>query len=311
MDIITREVHKPIRNVKNFRKVVSYHKNDIWSMDLCDMTEFEDVNQHYKFILTVIDVYTRYAWAKPLKNKSAIEVKNAIESIIKESKAYPKKFYVDEGKEFYNKTLDNLRNKLKIDIYSTYGVAHSSIIERFNRSLKSLMYKQFTLNQNRVWYNILDQLVEFYNNRFHKGIENKPNEVYNNNIIIEKPDEKIIIDNSKFKINDKVRISYKRQVFDKGYLPNWTWEIFTISKILDTNPKTYILKDYNGDELKGSFYREELQLSRQPEDFYLIEKVIDEKKVRNKKQYLVKWLGYSDKFNSWISEDDFKKLKEN
>ena len=97
MEIITKEVHRPIRNVKNFRKVVSYHKNDIWSMDLCDMTEFEDVNQHYKFILTVIDVYTRYAWAKPLKNKSAIEVKNAIESIIKESKAYPKKFYVDEG----------------------------------------------------------------------------------------------------------------------------------------------------------------------------------------------------------------------
>ena len=107
------------------------------------------------------------------------------------------------------------------------------------------MYKQFTLNQNRVWYNILDQLLEFYNNRFHKGIENKPNEVYNNNLTVEKPDEKIIIDNSKFKINDKVRISYKRQVFDKGYLPNWTWEIFTISKILDANPKTYILKDYN------------------------------------------------------------------
>ena len=131
MEIITKEVHKPIRKVRKYRKVLSYHKNDIWSMDLCDMSEFQDVNQRYKYIITIIDLYTRYAWAKPLKSKSAIEVKNAIESIIKEYKAYPKQFYTDEGKEFYNKTLDDLRSKLKIELYSTYGTVKASVIERF------------------------------------------------------------------------------------------------------------------------------------------------------------------------------------
>jgi IS30 family transposase len=165
MEIITREIHRPITKPKKYRKVVSYHINNIWALDLVEMQEFKDNNNGYNYILTCIDLYSRYAWVKPLKNKTALEVKNAIESIIKEVKAYPQKFYVDEGKEFYNKTLDNLRSKLHIDIYSTYGNAKSSVIERFNRTFKSLMYKKFTLNQNRVWYDILDELLDVYNNK--------------------------------------------------------------------------------------------------------------------------------------------------
>ena len=101
----------------------------------------------------------------------------------------------------------------------------------------------------------------------------------------------------KFKIGDKVRISkYKRNVFDKGYTPNWTEELFTIDKIQYTNPITYEIKDLNNEEIKGSFYEPELLKAKQ--DVFRIDKVI--RRDYKKKQALVKWKGYSDDFNSWI-----------
>ena len=101
----------------------------------------------------------------------------------------------------------------------------------------------------------------------------------------------------RFKVGDKVRISkYKRKVFDKGYTPNWTEEIFLVDKIQSTNPITYRLKDLNNEEIQGSFYEPELLKAKQ--DVFHIEKVL--RRDYNEKQALVKWLGYSDDFNSWI-----------
>ena len=109
----------------------------------------------------------------------------------------------------------------------------------------------------------------------------------------------------KFKIGDKVRISkYKRNVFDKGYTPNWTEEVFTIDKIQYTNPITYKIRDLNNEEIKGSFYQPELLKAKQ--DVFRIDKVI--RRDYKKKQALVKWKGYSDDFNSWIPIKDLQNI---
>jgi IS30 family transposase len=137
---IASELHKPVRKIKNFRKVISRYKNNIWSLDLVEMIQFKDVNKGYNYILVIVDVYSRYCWAIPLKNKTGKDVSNAIENIIKNFNS-PEHFWTDEGKEFYNKDVDKLRDKYNINIYSTYGVAKSAIVERLNRTLKNIMYK--------------------------------------------------------------------------------------------------------------------------------------------------------------------------
>ena len=113
----------------------------------------------------------------------------------------------------------------------------------------------------------------------------------------------------KFKVGDRVRISYKRRpIFDKAYFPNWTWEIFTIVKINNTTPITYKIKDYENNEINGSFYENELQLTKQKDDIYLIENILDEKTIKKKKYYLVKWLGY--KTPTWEPSENIKNFEE-
>ena len=109
----------------------------------------------------------------------------------------------------------------------------------------------------------------------------------------------------KFRISDRVRISkYKRKLFDKGFTPNWTEEIFVINEILNTKPVTYRLVDLQGEAVTGSFYEQELQKNTQ--EIFRIEKVIRRDK---QKRALVKWSGYPDQFNSWITMSKLKKLQ--
>ena len=154
------------------------------------------------------------------------------------------------------------------------------MIERFNRTFKSLMYKKFTENQNHKYINLLDDLINTYNNNIHKSLNGlTPNIVYKNNIILD--DNKINyekLSKPKFKIGDIVRTTYKKNVFDKGYLANWTYELFKIAKIIKSNPITYKLKDLQGEYLKELFYENELKKSKQNPDEALVEKEIKKDK---------------------------------
>ena len=194
-----------------------------------------------------------------------------------------------------------------VKIYHTYSNLKAVVIERFNRSLRELMMKEFVKNNNTVWYNILPELIKKYNYRFHRTIKmapinvNKSNEkyikntVYNYNVTNKIP---------KFKINDIVRISLKRrQLFDKptGNI-KWSEELFKIYKINKSNVITYQIKDMNDEIIKGVFYEKELQLTRNTSNEYIIEKVLK----TNKNKIYVKWRGYSNKFNSWINKNDIK-----
>ena len=174
------------------------------------------------------------------------------------------------------------------------------------------MYKMFTIRNNTVYIDILDEILSSYNNSKNRSIGMTPNEARKKqnygkvylkiNAVGREIDRKI---DSKpiFKVGDTVRISkYKRKTFDKGYTPNWKEEIFVIDGILPSYPITYKIKDLEGEEIKGSFYTEELQKTDQT--VFRIEKVI--RKKGNKA--LVKWKGYPEKFNSWVSQKDLKNL---
>ena len=195
-----------------------------------------------------------------------------------------------------------------VKIYHTNSHLKSVIVERFNRSLRELMMKEFVKNNNTVWYNILPKLIKIYNNRYHSTVKMKPIQINKNN-------EKYIKENiytynktgknPEFKINDLVRISLKRRnLFDKPSANNkWSEELFKIHSINRSNVITYKLKDLNDNIIEGVFYEKELQKTKNTSEVYVIEKIIRKKK----NEYFVKWRGYSNDFNSWVDKDDIIK----
>ena len=198
-----------------------------------------------------------------------------------------------------------------IKIYYTNLNLKAVIIERFNRSLRELMMKEFVENNNTVWYNILPKFIRFYYNRYHNTIKMKPINIYKTNEkYIKNTIYKHNITNKipKFKINDIVRISLKRrELFDKpSDNIKWSEELFKIHSINKSNVITYKTKDMNNEKIQGIFYEKELQLSKMKEDgLYIIEKII--RKVGDR--YLIKWRNYSNDFNSWIDKNDIVKYE--
>lgn len=297
---VVNELHKPARRNFKRRTVILKGINDLWQADLVIMNNYSTDNNGFRYLLTVIDAFSKFAWALPVKTKSGLEVTEAMKQIL--VKQSPKNLQTDDGTEFYNLHFKKLMDKYKINHYSTYSTLKASIIERFNRTLKGWMWKEFSLNGSYRWIDNIQNLVNRYNNKIHRTIKMKPRNVNFNN---EKTLLKTVYNKiksfpmPKLKIGENVRISKYKHIFEKGYTPNWTTEIFTIEKVKNTNPCTYILKDYQDKTIQGSFYEHELLKAKYPNTF-LIQKVLKEK--GNKA--FVKWLGFSNEHNSWIDKSD-------
>ena len=304
---LANEIHKPVRRKFEKRRVIITGKNsnspvdNTWTADLVDMQPYSRWNRGYKYLLTVLDVFSKYAWVVPIKDKKGETITKAFKVIV--GKRKPVYLWTDKGTEFYNSDFKEYLKENGITLYSTQNVEKSSVIERFNRTLKSKMFKQFTIQNSTVFTDILPQIVEEYNNTYHSTIKMTPKEASL------KKNESIAYLNSyhdepfpkfkkpSFKEGDKVRISKYRGIFDKSYKGNWSEELFVIYKTQPTIPITYRIKDLLGEDIKGSFYEQELQKADQ--EVYRIEKVL-KKDYRNKRMF-VKWKGYPDKFNSWIA----------
>ena len=261
------------------------------------MQAFTKFNRSIKYLLAVIDVFSKYEYLIPLKDKTGKSVASASKTIFKERK--PGKMWVDKGKEFYNKDVKEL-----IELYSTENEEKSSVVERWIRTMKEKMWKYFTDNNTNVYVDILPDLVEDYNNTRHSSIKMTPVEASKKKNELEVwrnlyPNRLDIINiNPKFSIGDKVRLSKKKALFEKGYTTRWTEEVFTITKINRTSPITYKVADLNGEEIDGTFYEPELQKTSQ--QLFRIEKVIE----KGKNKSLVKWKGYLDDINSWVDNKD-------
>ena len=306
---LAEELHKPITRKFTKRRVFVKGVDEIWAADLVEMGKFSDWNKGFKYLLMVIDVFSKFGWIKPLKDKKGETVAAAFKKIFKLRQ--PRLLWTDKGKEFYNKNVNQLLSKKNIKLYSTENEEKSSVIERFNRTFKQMMWKMFSANNNTIYIDKIDELLKTYNSSFHRSVRMAPleaSDIKNSNQVfanlysdeIYKPVKK-----PKFKIGDKVRISkYKRQLFDKGFTPNWTEEVFVIDGILHTKPITYRLVDLQGETVTGSFYEQELQKTTQ--EIFRIDEVIFRDKKR--KRALVKWSGYPDQFNSWIPLSKLNKL---
>jgi hypothetical protein len=277
--------------------------DEIWAADLVDMQSFAKDNNGVKYLLTVIDVFSKYGWIVPLNDKSGKSTADGFMKILKGGRR-PIKLWVDKGKEFYNKDVKNL-----VELYSTENEEKSCVAERWNRTMKDKMFKYFTANSTRRYIDILGEMVGNYNETRHSSIKMTPAKASM------KVNEKTVFMNlygkeisepiaPKFSIGDKVRITKKKNIFEKGYTPRWTEEVFTVSQVQYTDPPTYKITDGNGEEIQGSFYEQELQKTTQ--EIFRIEKVI---RKRGKKS-LVKWLGYPDSFNSWVDSDKLLTLSD-
>ena len=216
MEDLSKELNKGIINKFARKKVVINHIDEIHSCDLVGMVKYSRVNRGYKYIFTNINIISKYTWGFPIKSKKMVDIKSCFQKIFKEKK--PKFIWSDQESSFFSKEMLKFFEDNNVRIYYTYSNLKAVFIERFNRSLRELMMKEFVKNNNGVYYSILPKLIKTYNNRYHHAIKMKP-------IAVNKSNEKYIKDNfytynktnkiPKFKINDLVRISLKRrELFD-------------------------------------------------------------------------------------------------
>ena len=223
--ILADELHQPVIKKINKRKVYSQFKDNIWGVDLADMQSLSKKNKGIKYLLCAIDLYSKYPFVVPLKDKKGISVTNGFNKIIKQSGRKPNKIWVDQGSEFYNHVFKRWLSKSNIIMYSSSVV----VAERFIRTLKNKLYKHMTATGKNVYYDVLDGIVNEYNNTKNNTIKMKPKDVENNNkrVYIDEHNEK----HSRFKVGDRVRTSKSKNIFAKGYTPNWSREIFIVDKI--------------------------------------------------------------------------------
>ena len=216
--ILTDELHKPVIRKFLKRKVYSQFKDNIWGVDLADMQSLSRKNKGIKYLLCVIDLCNKYAFVIPVKDKKGISVTNGFNKIIKQSNRKPNKIWVDQGGEFCNNVFKKWLSDNDIIMYSMYNEGKSVVAERFIRTLKTKLYKHMTAIGKNVYYDVLDDVVNKYNNTKHSTIKMKPIDVGNNKrVYIHEHNEK----RSRFKVGDRVRISKFKNIFAKGYIPNW------------------------------------------------------------------------------------------
>ena len=186
--------------------------------------------------------------------------------------------------------------KNDIEMYSIHNEGKSVVAERFIRTLKNKIYKHITSLSANVCIDKLDDIVNEYNNTYHRRIKMKPMDVKSNTYI--NFGKEVNDKDPRFKVDDLVRISKYKNIFAKCYTPNRSEKVFVITKVKSTVPWTFIINDLNGEEIIGTFYGKELQKTNKKE--------LRTEKVTNKKgnKLYVKWKAYDNSFNSWIDKKD-------
>lgn len=259
----TYTLHFPVKKRFKRRKILARYIDHIWEADLIDVQAISKENRGFRYILTVIDILSRYAFAIPIKDKTADSVIFAFKKIFSKSERRPKKLHTDKGREFLSHKFLNFLKQNDIIQYSTSSEIKASLVERFNRTLKNRLYKYFTAKKTLHYIRVLPSLLQGYNNKIHRSHGVAPSTVNKKN---QKKIWSILYQDylherakpAKLKIGDFVRLSKYRNQFSKSYLQGWTKEIFVVEDVFGTNPVTYSIRDSHGDILEGRFYEAEL-----------------------------------------------------
>ena len=246
-DTYTR--HKPVVKRHKFRKTYVNGLADQIQLDLVDMSKFSHRNQGYRWILTGIEILSRYGFTFPVKRKDTTHMTEAVSNLLEEFKIgfgkYPNVVQFDDGKEFYNVGVKSLLEGKKVRYFSTKSDKKAAVVERFKRTLKTMMWKFFYKSQGYDWLDVLDKLTDNYNNTKHRSIGMKPIEVNEENEFevwkkvfggvkdFKKPE---------YKTGDSVGIHKYKSVFSKGYEPNFRSEVFKIICVFRGPPTPTSLK---------------------------------------------------------------------
>ena len=251
---------KPPRKNYPTNKIVYNHIDEIWSIDLADMIDYKTTNNKgFRYIFIIIDNFSKYLWAIPLKNKYSQTITNEFSNILSTSKRKPLKLESDRGTEFYNSIFQNFLNSKNIQHYSRFTDKGPSIAERVIRTVRNLLKKPVFEKGKASWIDEIQSVIKKYNNTIHNSIKMTPIQAS------EKSNEKIVFDNlrddrqkqrSKFKLGDLVRTADIKKVFSKGDSTNWSYNLYTITEIIhDTIPSyrsDYLPERYNQNLLLAS-----------------------------------------------------------
>jgi transposase InsO family protein len=300
-------LHAPARRRFPRRETFSKGINDLFQADIADMSNISRFNDGHRYLLTCIDVFSKFAWVVALKSKSGIEVTRAFEeNILSDRKC--RMLQTDKGLEFLNRTFQDMLKKHGIHFYTSENDdIKAAVVERFNRTLKERLYRFFTYKNTGRYLDVLEEIVRSYNRINHRSIGMAPIEVNSGNeaTVADRlyPDKPKTVKWA-LSVGDAVRISVKRTVFRKGYVGNWSEEIFSVSQRFPTQPVTYGIVDAASEPIKGRFYQWELQKVGKPTDdhYYVVEKILKTRKRGGSVQYFVKWRGYPDSMNSWTDD---------
>jgi hypothetical protein len=309
--------HKPVRRKFTRNRYLVSKIKQFYEADLADMKNIKSENNGFKYILCVIDIFSKKAWGVALRDKKCATVAKALKTIFSRAGS-PKYFRSDRGREFIGPEVRKiLKNNSITQILTNNEDIKCAVVERFLRTIKERIYRYFTHYGKKKYIHILQDVFNSYNNSRHSAIGLAPNAVNENNVEevynylysgkgrYQKLDFKENARESALKVDDCVKLATAKHKLDKGYHPNWSYEVFKIAKIIKRNPVVYKLLDWQGEEVSGVWYEPELQKVTVLDDqIFRIEKILGAKGVGKNRKLLVKWLGYPDKFNSYIAEKD-------
>ncbi|GBN71527.1 Putative uncharacterized transposon-derived protein F54H12.3 [Araneus ventricosus] len=299
--VIAYTLHKPVRKKFRSNRVIVYAIDQQWQADLVDLISIKKFNKGFHYILTCIDILSKQAFVVPLKRKRGVDIINAFKVIFKERR--PQYLQTDQGTEFKNEKFQQFLKANKVNFFTTFNATKASVIERFNRTLKTKMFTYFTFKNTHNYIDVLDQLVYSYNHTYHSIIKRAPVEVNSENerdvwLTLYGNMENVERKPCALKEGDTVRISKAKLTFEKAYETNWTEELFTVSECVKRNPLLCRVKHLLGDDIKGNFYAQELQ-KVEKNNHFPIEKILRKRFKNNSSEYFVKFKGYPKKFNSW------------
>ena len=242
--IFINEIYsKPPKKYYATNKTDVYHIDDIWSLDILDLKDYgPENNRGYRYVLVIIDNFSKFGWTIPLKNKNALTIKDSFENIIINSKRKPNLIETDRGKEFYNNIFQDFLNKNNIKLYSRNTSYGAVFAERFNRTIRDLLKKIVFERGDANWIDVLSAITKQYNNRIHSSTKLSPKDaslkknegfVYKN--LLDKR-EKV---KPKFQINDLVRTADLKRTFSKGDTTNWSYKLYKITEIVNDTIPSY------------------------------------------------------------------------
>lgn len=313
----TYTLHKPKRRHFKTTHYFVRKPNLQFQADIVDYSKFRKHNDNYRYILMIMDIFTRQAWAFPLKTKSGKEVSTIFKPFFRTHKT--ERLQTDEGKEFYNSDVQQVLDHYGIELFSIYSATKAAHVERLNRTVKGILEKIFTATNSKNWVSHIDRVMRLYNNRKHRSLGMTPNQVphrvqeaYETMYAKWKPGmERRRPVKDKFPVGTRVRLSKQKGTFGRGYEANWSTEEFFISgrRIMKDGKVMYKVKDSNDEEIKGSFYPEEIQRVDRKEEIYQIDAILDERGRGRNKEVLVAWQGYPDRFNTWIPASSLQDIR--